>query len=407
MSTNLSTKNDTISLYVHWPFCMAKCPYCDFNSHVAKTIDTNAWHRALLDELDYKTRQVFETLSRDGKQLELKSIFFGGGTPSLMPPQIAADIIDRAARLFRIADNIEITAEMNPTSVETESLSAFANAGINRVSVGVQSLDEDGLKFLGRKHDTTEALSALAAAKIYFPSISADLIYGLPHQTQENWANQLDKLINFELEHLSCYQLTIESGTIFHTRARKGDVLTADDDLVAHLYLVTEEVLSAAGLHAYEVSNYAKPEKASAHNLNYWETGNWLAIGPGAHGRLTTADGRLFTANRKSPDGWLSSVSRSGHGCELQTVETMNQSFEEYWMMGLRLCKGRPLIPPPAFGGKNLALNENWLDIFVQERWLELRNEHLRTTLEGRLKLNAILCRLLDAPTNEPTAEGA
>ena len=404
MPATLNPQNHPLGLYVHWPFCLAKCPYCDFNSHVAGTIDTAAWQKALVTELDFKAKQAAETLSVDHRDIELKSLFFGGGTPSLMPPQIATEIIDCAASLFKIADDVEITAEMNPTSVETEKLSAFAQAGINRVSVGIQSLDEIGLKFLGREHDTKEALSALSAAKIFFPSVSADLIYGLPEQTPEKWTEQLNRLLSFEVGHMSCYQLTIETGTIFHTRARRGDVLTADDDVVAHLYLVTEEVLSNVGLHAYEVSNYAKLGQASAHNLNYWKAGDWLAIGPGAHGRLTTANGRMHMANRSSPNGWLSDVNKQGHGCETQMIETIYQSFEEYWMMGLRLCEGRPLTPPPAFGGADFVLQEDWLDIFIQEGWLEKNDSSVRATLQGRLRLNTILSRLLDVPENEPKA---
>ena len=225
---------------------MAKCPYCDFNSHIAKSIDTDSWQKAMLDELDYMASQVSRSLSISSRQIELKSIFFGGGTPSLMPPRIAADIIDRTADLFKIADKIEVTAEMNPTSVETQKLSAFSDAGINRVSVGIQSLDEAGLEFLGREHNAKEALSALEAAKKYFPLISADLIYGIPHQTKGNWRCQLNRLLDFELEHLSCYQLTIEAGTVFHSRAQQGDILiNAADDEVAQLYILTEELLSA------------------------------------------------------------------------------------------------------------------------------------------------------------------
>ena len=405
MPSRLNLKNYPLSLYVHWPFCLAKCPYCDFNSHVAATIDNAAWQRALLTELRFRARQAAEALSVDHRNIELKSLFFGGGTPSLMPPQIAADIIDYAASLFKMADDIEITAEMNPSSVETKKLSAFAHAGINRVSIGIQSLEEAGLSFLGREHDTREALSAVAAAKKFFPSVSADLIYGLPNQTPRKWKEQLNSLLSFDIGHMSCYQLTIEKGTIFHTRARQGDVLTADDDAVAHLYVVTEEVLSEGGLHAYEISNYSKLGQSSAHNLNYWKAGNWVAIGPGGHSRLTTANGRLLVVNRKSPDGWLSDVKKKGNGCEIQIIETVYQSFEEYWMMGLRLCEGRPLTPPSAFGGNDFLLNQNWLDIFIQEDWLEICNSSVRTTLQGRLRLNTILTRLLDVPENELKAE--
>ena len=344
-----------------------------------------------------------DILSVDRGQFELQSIFWRRDT--LINASGASDIIDCAASLFTIADDIEITAEMNPTSVETEKLSAFANAGINRVSIGIQSLNEAGLKFLGREHNTKEALLALTAAKTYFSSISADLIYGLPDQSPENWVGQLNKLLSFELGHLYCYQLTIEAGTVFYNRARQGDILTANDDEVAHLYMVTEDVLSAAGLHAYEISNYAKPKQASKHNLNYWKTGDWLAVGPGAHGRITTDKGRLLLVNRKSPDGWLLDVSKNGHGCELQTIETAYESFEEYWMMGLRLCEGRPLTPPKALCSETLTLNRDWIDVFVQEGWLEMQHSNLRTTLQGRLRLNTILSRLLETQTNVPKVE--
>ena len=218
-------------------------------------------------------------------RFQLNSIF-GGGTPSLMPPQIAAAVIDKACGLFSWHD-CEITAEMNPTSVEIAKLKQFADAGINRVSVGIQSLEPDGLSFLGREHSTDEALAARMRHCVA-GSVSADLIYGLPDQTTDNWSGQLDRILGFGLSHLSCYQLTIEPGTVFHTRARQGDILTADDDHVADLSLLTDERLTAAGLPGYEVSNYARPGKESQHNLNYWRSGDWVAIGPGAHGRLST-----------------------------------------------------------------------------------------------------------------------
>ena len=397
-----------VSLYVHWPFCLSKCPYCDFNSHVAADIDTDLWQTAMLAELDIMAelinmRSVFGQDTTRNKAFQLNSIFFGGGTPSLMPPRIAQAIIDRAAVLFSFADDIEITAEMNPTSVETAKLRQFADAGINRVSIGVQSLDPAGLLFLGREHSTDEALAALDAAQRYFSSVSADLIYGLPDQSLENWTAQLNKILSFGLGHLSCYQLTIEPGTVFHTRARKGDILTAEDDAVAGLYCLTDALLSDSGLYGYEVSNYAKTDQACYHNLNYWRSGDWLAIGPGGHGRLTTPQGRLLTENRKSPDGWLGDVLAGGQGRAQQTLETARQSFEDYWMMGLRLNDGIAWPTPDRFGGQSFRLNAHWLDIFKDEGWLEQTSSHLKTTLDGRLRLNMILARLLDEESGAAT----
>ena len=395
MSEPLSQHRTPLSLYVHWPFCLSKCPYCDFNSHVAGRIDTEAWQTALTTELTFMAEQASMLTGVEREKFELNSIFFGGGTPSLMPPQIVAALIDRASGLFTLAEQCEITAEMNPTSVEIAKLKQFADAGINRVSVGIQSLDPDGLNFLGREHSTEEALSALDGAQHYFDSVSADLIYGLPNQTAANWSHQLDRILSFDLSHLSCYQLTIEPGTVFHTRARQGDILTADDDDVADLYLITDERLKAAELPGYEVSNYARPGKESQHNLNYWRSGNWVAVGPGAHGRLSTPKGRLVMENRKSPDGWLADVNANGQGCQHQTIETSRQSFEDYWMMGLRLNEGVPWPAPAAFGGNDYELNTYWLDVFSAEGWLDLTSGYLRATLQGRLRLNTLLAHLL------------
>ena len=400
MSESVSQNKTPLSLYVHWPFCLSKCPYCDFNSHVAGQIDADAWQAALITELTFMAEQAGTLARAETGGFELRSIFFGGGTPSLMPPQIAAAVIDRASCLFSLADHCEITAEMNPTSVETAKLKQFADAGINRVSVGIQSLDPVGLTFLGREHSTDEALAALDAAQHHFGSVSADLIYGLPNQTEANWSDQLDRILGFGLSHLSCYQLTIEPGTVFHTRARQGDNLTADDDHVAELYLVTDERLKAAGLPGYEVSNYAQPGKESQHNLNYWRSGDWVAIGPGAHGRLSTPQGRLVMENRKSPDGWMADVRANGHGCQHRSVETSRQSFEDYWMMGLRLNEGVPWPAPAAFGGNNYGLNAHWLDVFSAEGWLDQTSTHLRATRQGRLRLNTILVHLLSDEDN-------
>ena len=385
-----------ISLYVHWPFCLAKCPYCDFNSHVAQDIDTAHWQRALIIDLERQAEKAYQQLDIPQGQLFLSSIFFGGGTPSLMPPAIIAALLDKAASLFQVAADIEITAEANPTSAETAKLKGFRRAGINRLSLGIQSLRSEGLDFLGREHSAKEALDALTQAAIIFPRWSADLIYGLPAQSLEDWDAQLDEITAYQPAHLSCYQLTIEPGTVFHTLHKKGALLTADTDKVADLYLHTEQRLQEKGLYAYEVSNYAEDGQASQHNLNYWQAGNWLGIGPGAHGRLTTKQGRYNRVNRRSPAGWLDAVNTAGSGLDTEAIETPQDYFNEYWMMGLRLADGVKWPSPGQFGDSRLTLNSQWLDLFIKEGWLMASDSHLATTLEGRLRLDTILGHLLD-----------
>ena len=392
----MTTPVPAISLYIHWPFCLAKCPYCDFNSHVASDIDTDQWQQALVGDLERQAQKAYEQLDMPQGQLFLSSIFFGGGTPSLMPPAIIAALLDKAASLFQVAADIEITAEANPTSAETAKLTGFRRAGINRLSLGIQSLRSEGLRFLGREHSAKEALDALAQVADIFPRWSADLIYGLPDQSLEDWHAQLEEISAYEPAHLSCYQLTIEPGTIFHTRHKKGAVLTADADEVADLYLHTEQQLQEKGLYAYEVSNYAKDGHASRHNLNYWQTGNWLGIGPGAHGRLTTNQGRYNRVNRRSPSGWLEAVGTSGGGLDTETIETPQDYFNEYWMMGLRLADGVKWPSPDQFGDNRLTLHSKWLDVFIKEGWLIASDNRLAPTLEGRLRLDTILGHLLD-----------
>jgi len=385
-----------ISLYVHWPFCLAKCPYCDFNSHVAQDIDTAHWQRALIGDLERQAQKAYEQLDMPQGQLFLSSIFFGGGTPSLMPPAIIAALLDKAASLFQMATDIEITAEANPTSAETAKLKGFRQAGINRLSLGIQSLRSEGLHFLGREHSAKEALDALEQAAIIFPRWSADLIYGLPEQSLEDWHAQLEEISAYQPAHLSCYQLTIEPGTIFHNLHKKGALLTADADKVADLYLHTEQQLQEKGLCAYEVSNYAKDGQASRHNVNYWQAGNWLGIGPGAHGRLTTKQGRYNRINRRSPSGWLDAADTAGGGLDTEAIETPQDYFNEYWMMGLRLANGVKWPPPDQFGDNRLTLNSKWLDVFIKEGWLVANDSRLAPTLEGRLRLDTILGHLLD-----------
>lgn len=389
-----------LSLYIHWPFCVSKCPYCDFNSHIAGELDEAAWLRSMCAELEHMSRIAAETLSTDN--LRLETIFFGGGTPSLMPPKIVSALIDKAATLFSFANNIEITAEANPNSAEMKQMESFHSAGINRLSLGIQSLHNEGLAFLGRAHSVDEACNALEQALTLFDRVSADLIYGLPEQTAAEWQQQLTQIIGFGIQHLSAYQLTIEPGTVFHSRTRAGAILTAEPDHVADLYELTEDIAAAAGLPAYEVSNYAAASNQARHNLTYWQSGNWIAVGPGAHGRITYPhqQKRRHFRLRRSPGGWLNDVASNGHAIEEDRIESAGDMYEEYWMMGLRLVKGMPLTPP--FFAPDIALPESvfcldaeWQARFCKEGWLIEEGGYLKASLQGRMRLDYMLGKLL------------
>ena len=389
-----------LSLYIHWPFCVSKCPYCDFNSHIAGELDEAAWLRSMCAELEHMARIAAETLSTNN--LRLETIFFGGGTPSLMPPKIVSALIDKAATLFSFANNIEITAEANPNSAEMKQMESFHSAGINRLSLGIQSLHNEGLAFLGRAHSVDEACNALEQALTLFDRVSADLIYGLPEQTAAEWQQQLTQIIGFGIQHLSAYQLTIEPGTVFHSRTRAGAILTAEPDHVADLYELTEDIAAAAGLPAYEVSNYAAASNQARHNLTYWQSGNWIAVGPGAHGRITYPhqQKRRHFRLRRSPGGWLNDVVSNGHAIEEDRIEAAGDMYEEYWMMGLRLVKGMPLTPP--FFAPDIALPESvfcldaeWQARFCKEGWLIEEGGYLKASLQGRMRLDYMLGKLL------------
>ena len=389
-----------LSLYIHWPFCVSKCPYCDFNSHIVGELDEAAWLRSMCAELEHMSRIAAETLSTDN--LRLETIFFGGGTPSLMPPKIVSALIDKAATLFSFANNIEITAEANPNSAEMKQMESFHSAGINRLSLGIQSLHNEGLTFLGRAHSVDEACNALEQALTLFDRVSADLIYGLPEQTAAEWQQQLTQIIGFGIQHLSAYQLTIEPGTVFHSRTRAGAILTAEPDHVADLYELTEDIAAAAGLPAYEVSNYAAASNQARHNLTYWQSGNWIAVGPGAHGRITYPhqQKRRHFRLRRSPGGWLNDVASNGHAIEEDKIEAAGDMCEEYWMMGLRLVKGMPLTPP--FFAPDIALPESvfcldaeWQARFCKEGWLIEEGGYLKASLQGRMRLDYMLGKLL------------
>ncbi|HEY2539097.1 MAG TPA: radical SAM family heme chaperone HemW, partial [Stellaceae bacterium] len=325
-------KAEPLAVYVHWPFCRSKCPYCDFNSHVRDAVDEARWTRGLLADLDYMARLAPDRI--------VETVFFGGGTPSLMPPETVAAVLDHIGSRWRVADDVEITLEANPNSAEASRFSAFAAAGVNRLSLGVQALDPAALRFLGRAHDRDEAIAAIERARRCFARFSFDLIYARPGQTVIGWRRELDEALGLADGHLSLYQLTIEPGTAFATLARRGDLAELDEDTAAALYETTQDRLAAAGMPAYEISNHARPGSECRHNLAYWRYRDYLGIGPGAHGRLTRGEIKYALRQRRSPEAWLAAVEAAGTGLEETTPLDRQAEIEEMLMMGLRLCAG-------------------------------------------------------------------
>ena len=317
-----------VALYVHWPFCVTKCPYCDFNSHVRETVDQAQWQAGLLADL------AFEAARLPGRRLA--SIFFGGGTPSLMPPTTVAAIIEAACQHWTPEPDLEITLEANPSSVEAGRFAGFASAGVNRLSLGVQALDDAALKLLGRPHDVAAALAALDVAQSTFKRVSFDLIYDRPGMTPESWHAELARALGFGTSHLSMYQLTIEPGTRFAALHARGQLLMPDEDTSADLFAITQAVTAAAGVPAYEISNHASIGMESRHNLTYWRYGDYAGIGPGAHGRRAG----VATLRRKKPEHWLAGVNAAGHGMESETPLTVAERTTEALVMGLRLAEG-------------------------------------------------------------------
>jgi len=321
-----------ISIYIHWPFCVSKCPYCDFNSHTFEKIDYSSWERAYLEDLE-----KFSYLFQDKR---ITSIFFGGGTPSLMLPSITASIISRISQIAHITEDTEITLEANPSSVESSKFEGFKQAGVNRISIGIQSFNDKNLKFLGRKHSSKEAISALEVAGKYFDNYSFDLIYGLPDQTLDNWHKELEFALNFASKHISLYQLTIERGTPFYSMHKKKQFILPDHEVAASLYDLTNDVLEARRFKRYEISNYAQKGFESKHNVNYWLYGDYLGIGPGAHSRLSFIDEGVYKVQAAEmiykPANWLETDER------LRNIEVLSQqdTAKEIIMMGLRLIEG-------------------------------------------------------------------
>jgi putative oxygen-independent coproporphyrinogen III oxidase len=380
---------EPLALYIHWPFCLAKCPYCDFNSHVRERIPQARFGAALRQELAWEAARL-------GRR-PLGSIFFGGGTPSLMEPETAAALIEDARRLFEPLPALEITLEANPTSVEAGRLAGFRAAGVNRLSLGVQSLRPDALRLLGRQHSAEQAVAALELARRLFPRLSFDLIYARPGQELAEWRAELREALALAADHLSLYQLTIEPGTAFEARYRQGEIRLPDADIAAALYSATEEEAARFGLLPYEVSNYARPGAESRHNLVYWRYGDYAGIGPGAHGRVTLGESLLATRRHRAPEPWAELVERHGHGCTGEDALGPTERAREMLLMGLRLAEGIDTARFHARTGRQVrdALDAGTLQAAVSEGYLELTPDRLRALPEGLLRLDALLPALV------------
>jgi len=372
-------------IYVHWPFCLSKCPYCDFNSHVVANVDQSQWADALVREL---------TFMRDltGPR-RVSSVFFGGGTPSLMDVSTVEAVIGAIQRLWHVDNDVEISLEANPTSVEAGRFMGYRAAGVNRLSLGVQSLEDAQLKFLGRLHSADEALKAIGLARDIFPRLSFDLIYARPEQTREQWARELKLALAHTVDHLSLYQLTIEDGTAFAKLYERGAFKLPDEDDAAALYTLTSEICADHNMRAYEVSNYAAPDAECRHNLVYWRYGDYVGVGPGAHGRITTSEGRIATAGFKAPAAWLNAVTAKGHGLETRDSVTAVEQGDEMMLMGLRLTEGVSLARFERLSGQPLEATR--LNGLVAQGLLTRNGDTIAATPDGRLVLNGVLGRLL------------
>ncbi len=378
-------QNGGFGLYIHWPFCQAKCPYCDFNSHVSREIDQQRWLVAYLAELD---RVAAETPGR-----VLNTVFFGGGTPSLMDPDVVAAILERVRTLWPTSNDMEITLEANPGSVEAGRFSAYKQGGVNRVSMGIQSLNNRDLQRLGRIHTVEEAKAAFEIARTTFDRVSFDLIYARQDQTLADWQSELREALGMAIDHLSLYQLTIENGTAFGDRYAKGKLRgLPEDDAAADMYQTTGEICAAAGLEGYEVSNYAKIGSESRHNLVYWHYGDYAGIGPGAHGRLTLSGQRTAIECWKNPERWLQEVAR-GSGENLRSPIALPDQADEMMMMGLRLREGVDLTRWQTLSGR--TLDSDTCEHLQQIGMINLDGPKIRATQAGRMVLNTLLAELL------------
>ncbi len=372
-------------LYLHWPFCAAKCPYCDFNSHVARKIDQSRWLKAYLAELNRYAEEVPHRV--------LNSIFFGGGTPSLMDPEVVNAILERVRQIWPQANDLEVTLEANPGSVEAGRFAAYAQAGVSRVSMGIQALNDRDLRRLGRIHTVEEARKAFDIARTQFDRVSFDLIYARQDQSLQDWRAELTEALSMAIDHVSLYQLTIEQGTAFGDRYNRGSLRgLPEDDTAADMYEATQDICGAAGFTAYEVSNHAKPGAESRHNLIYWRYGDYVGIGPGAHGRITLNGQRIASETELAPGKWLHGV-ESGTGAETRRALTGLDQAGEYLMMGLRISEGIDVDRYTALAGQ--PLNAGKLTYLTDIGMITPSASNLRVTDQGRMVLNAVIRELL------------
>ena len=373
-------------VYIHWPFCAAKCPYCDFNSHVRhRPVDQPRFAAAF-------EREMAAMRERTGPRA-VTSIFLGGGTPSLMDAATVGAVLDSVARHWTVPAGIEVTLEANPSSVEAARFHGYRDAGVNRVSLGVQALNDKDLRFLGRLHDVAQALEAIRLARETFPRLSFDLIYARPGQTPEAWAAELEQAIGHAADHLSLYQLTIEEGTPFHALHKARKFVIPDPEVGAELYAITQAVTAAKGLPAYEISNHARPGAESRHNLVYWRYGEYVGVGPGAHGRFVEDDTRIVTFTERLPESWLERVEAAGHGVIGGETLTRDEEADEFLLMGLRLVEGIDLARYEALSGRPLSSSR--ITALQEERLVEpIGNSRLRATPSGMIVLDAVVADL-------------
>ncbi len=363
-----------ISLYIHWPFCKSKCPYCDFNSHVRDSIDQESMIAAYKTEIDYFDK-ILSTKTID-------TIFFGGGTPSLADPNVICEIINHISKRYRTSSKIEITMEANPTSIESEKFSMLSKSGVNRISIGVQSLREENLKFLGREHSSSEALEAIDIAHKNFEKVSLDFIYALPNQSMEEWQSELEEIYKLSTGHISLYQLIIEKGTRFYKDFKEKKFHMPQDDLSEMMYIYTSEFLESKQIRAYEVSNYSITGQECRHNLNYWNYGDYVGIGAGAHGRYNWLEKRYATQMISNPEDWLSSVKNKGSGLQKEYTLSSKEITDETIIMGLRLSDG--IKKPKFINSEKISFLEN-VGLLVKD------NDKLKCSTKGRLVLNSIV----------------
>ncbi len=379
------TSSDAFGIYVHWPFCKAKCPYCDFNSHVRhEGVDARSFAKALGTELTwFAARTPGRTVT---------SIFFGGGTPSLMPPEAVGHVLETIASLWSVSPDVEITLEANPTSIEAENFRGYRAAGVNRVSVGVQALNDEDLKALGRQHSSEEAIAAFRLAAKIFPRVSFDMIYARPNQTPEQWRAELTRALAEQQGHMSLYQLTIEPGTAYFDLYERGRLVTPTDDRAADLYDLTQELTEKAGLPTYEISNHARPGQESRHNLLYWRYGEYAGVGPGAHSRLADGENRRALIAERHPETWRELLRTQGHGMVSDSVVPPVDQASEYLLMGMRIAEGIDMDRYAALAGREIDSSK--LAGMKSMGLIKRNGQQLMATADGRKLLNAVIAEL-------------